>query len=206
MNRVRNFMAIAAFSLMVLGLPAIASAQSRDRDDDRNGNNGGYNNGGYNNGQNGQYGNYGDMRATVRDLKNLARELQRHLDRDLDDSRYNGSQREDQLNELARRFRDAVNRLSESNNNYGNYGRRDDKIDRVLDLGSQLGRSLSRSRLDYHVEEIWSGIRYDLQVLDNGDAGYNNNNRNNRNTGNGGWGNGRGNGNGRNGLPSWWPF
>lgn len=201
MNKIKNFITIAAFSLMVLGLPAIALAQDRDRDDDRDDNYGRYgNNGGYyGNGQYGNYG-YGDMRSTVRDLKNHSRELQRHLDRDLDNSRYNGSQREDQLNELARRFKDAVNRLSESNNNYGNYGRRDDKVERVLDLGSQLDRSFSRSRLDYHIEEIWSDIRYDLQVLGNGYGGYNNNNRNNRN---GGWGNGR---RGNNNKPSWWPF
>lgn len=203
MRSIKNWITIGAFSLLVLGIPAIASAQSRDRDrdDDRWGNggynNGGYGNGGYNNGQYGQYGNYGDLRSTVRDLKNRARELQRHLDRDLDNSRYDGSRREDQLNDLAKDFKNAVNRLSESNNNYGNYGRRDDKVDRVLNLGSQLDRSLSRSRLDYHVQEIWDGIRYDIQVLGNGYSGYNDNNRNNRNR-NGGWSSGN--------RPSWWPF
>jgi hypothetical protein len=201
MNRIRNFIAISAFTLLVLGIPAIASGQSRDRDrdrdDDRYGN-GGYDNGGYNNGQNGNQRQYGDMRSTVRDLKNRARELQRHLDRDLDNSRYDGGRREDQLNELAKQFKNAVNRLSESNNNYGNNGRRDDKVDRVLNLGSQLDRSLSGARLDYHVQEIWSGIRHDLQVLGNGYGGYNNNNRNNRGNRTGGWGNGN--------KPSWWPF
>lgn len=204
MNRVKGLISISAFSLLVLCLPAIASAQWG---------NGGYNNGGNNNGggyNNGQYGNYGgDMRSTVRDLKSLARELQRHLDRDLDHSQYNGSRREDQLNDIARQFKDAANRLSESNNNNG---RRDDKIDRVLSLGSQLDRELSRTRLDYHIQEVWNGIRNDLQILGNGYGGYNNNypnnNRNypnnNRNypngNPNGGWGNNRGN------KPSWWPF
>lgn len=215
MKSIKNWMAIGAFSLLVLGIPAIASAQSRDRDrdDDRynnggynnggygNGNggynNGGYNNGGYNNGQYGNYGNYGDMRSTVRDLKNRARDLQRQLDRDLDNSRYNGSRREDQINEIAKDFRNAVNRLSESNNNYGNNGRRDDKVDRVLSLGSQLERSISRSGVSYNAQNIWSGIRSDLQVLGNG-YGYNNNNQNNRNNRNGTWGNGN--------KPSWWPF
>ena len=196
MNRAKNFTTIAAFSLMVLALPAIASAQWGNQNDPY-GRNGGYNNGGY-------YG--GDTRSTVRDLKNLTRELQRHLDRDLDHSRYNGTRQEDQYNDLARQFRSAVNRLSESNNNNGNYGRGDDKVDRVLQLGSQLDRELSRARLDYHIQEIWSGIRNDLQVLGNAYGGYNNNNRNN----NGGWGNNR-NGNNNGGWgntrkPSWWPF
>ncbi len=209
MKRIKNLLAIGAFSLLVLGIPAIASAQYNGGNDPY-GRNGGYNNGGYNNGQYGNNGNYTDMRSVVRDLKNHSRELQKHLDRDLDRSRYNGSRREDQLNGLARQFKDAVNRLSESNN-----GRQDNNIQRVLDLGSQLERSLSRSGLDYHIQESWNSIRYDLQLLRNSYGGYNNNNNNNRN---GGWNNGNnrnypnnypnGNGNGRgnNNRPSWWPF
>lgn len=193
MKRIRNLIAIGAFSLLVLGIPAIASAQYRDRDRDRDDDR--YDDGGYNNGGNNN-GNYGDMRSTVRNLKKNARELQRHLDRDLDRSRYNGTRREDQLNDLARQFRTAVNRLSESNN-----GPRDNDVQRVLQLGSQLERPLSRAGLDHHIAEVWSDIRYDLQALRNS-SGYYNNNRNNRNnrypqnypqTRN------------RN-LPSWWPF
>jgi hypothetical protein len=193
MRSIKNWLTLGAFSLLVLGIPSIASAQRQY--DPNYPNNGGYGypNGGYGNGQYGNYGN-NDMRSTVRDLKNRARELQQHLDRDLDHSRYDGSRREDQLNELAKDFKNAVNRLSESNNNYDRYGRRDDKVDRVLSLGSQLDRSLSRSRLDYHVQELWSGIQYDLQVLGNGYGGYNNNNR---------YPNGNNN---RRNLPSWWPF
>ena len=195
MNRVKGLIAIMAFSFLVLCLPAIASAQWGNPNDPY-GRNGGYNNGGNNNGQYGNYGNYGDMRSIVRDLKGRSRELQKHLDRDLDNSRYDGSRREDELNDLARRFKNEVNGLSESNNNYGS-GRRDNRVDRVLDLGSQLDRALSRTRLDYHVEELVNGIKSDLNALRNA-YGYNNG-RNNRN-GNGGGGNGRNN------RPSWWPF
>ena len=96
MTRFKSLITIAAFSLAVLCLPAIASAQY----------NGGYGNGGYNNGgyNNGRYGNggYGDMRSIVKDLKNKAGDFQRQLDRDLDNSRYNGSRREDEMNNLAR--------------------------------------------------------------------------------------------------------
>jgi|CXWL01.1.fsa_nt_gi hypothetical protein len=207
MNRIKRLIAISVFSLLVLSLPAIASGQSRnrDRDDDRYGNggynNGGYGNGGYDHGQYGRNGDYGDMRSTVRSLKNNTRELQRHLDNDLDNSRYNGTRREDEINRLAKDFRNAVNRLSESNNNYGNYGRRDDKIDRVLSLGSQLDRAFSRIRVDYHIRETWSDIRNDLRVLENGYGGYNNNRYPNGN--NNRYPNGN---NTRRNLPSWWPF
>ena len=190
MTRTKLFTAIFAMALSMIALPAIASAQygqydpyGRNGQYDPYGRNGGY----YGNGQ------YGDMRYLVRSLRSNARELQRHLDNDLDDSRYNGTRREDQLNELARRFRSEVNGLSESNN-YNR--RRDGRIDRVLNLGDQLGRALSRTRMDGHIRSTWSQIDRDLNVL----AQTNGYNRNGR-YGNGGYNNG-----GYNNRPSWWPF
>ena len=54
MNRISKFIAISAFSLIVLALPSIASAQY-----------GGYGNGGYGN-QNGRYNR--DIRGTLQSL------------------------------------------------------------------------------------------------------------------------------------------
>lgn len=206
MNRLKLFISIAAFSFMVLSLPAIASAQSRNRDrnDDRYGNNGGYNNGGtYDNGQYGNYG-YGNMSSTIRSLKSKARDFQRQLDRDLDRSRINGTRREDQMNELADRFKDAVNDLDNNgfDNNRRNNSNNDRKLRRVFDTAGQVERSISRSGVSRSTQNMWSSIRNDLQTLSRV-AG----NNNGRGYGNGSiWGNGRGNNNGRNGLPSWWPF
>lgn len=216
MNRIKKLIAISAFSLLVLSLPAIASAQSRNRDRDhdddhysnddryRNDNRNGRNsrNGDYRDdhrndndryGRNGNNGYYGNMRSVVRSLKNNARELERHLDRDLDNSRHNGSRREDSINREARNFKNAVNRLSESNN-----GPKENDVRRVLDLGRNLERSLVRSGLINHVSNSWTRVRSDLRTLENA-YGYNNNNRypTNRNGG-------RNTGNSR--LPSWWPF
>ena len=200
MNRVKNLITIAAFSLVVLGLPAMASAQYGQYDP--YGRNGGNNNGGYGNGS------YGNMSSTVRNLKNRARDFQRQLDRDLDRSRYNGTRREDQMNDLAKRFKSAVDRL-DSNGYYGGSGnyndrnrsnRGDDELRRVFDAASQIERSIGRSNASFQSQNIWSGIRNDLQTLS---RGYGNNNS--RGNNNGGWGNTRGNTN-RNGLPSWWPF
>jgi len=196
MMNIKRFIAGSAFALIVLGLPAIASAQYGGYDPQaRNGQYGTY----------GQYGNYGDMRSTIRDLKNRARDFQRQLDRDLDRSRYNGSRREDQMNDLARRFKDAVDRLDNNDFNgrnggyYGNgsYNRSDNDVRRVFDEASQIERTIGRSGVSYQSQAIWSGVRNDLQMLSR-----NSGNGNGRGNNNGGWGNNRN----RNGLPSWWPF
>lgn len=201
MNRVKNLITIAAFSFLVLGLPAMASAQYGQYDP--YGRNGGNNNGGYGNGS------YGNVSSTVRNLKSRARDFQRQLDRDLDRSRYNGTRREDQMNDLAKRFKSAVDRLDNNGYNNGGYDTRNnnnDELRRVFDAASQIERSIGRSNVSFQSQNIWSGIRSDLQSLS---RGYGNSRGNNNggwgNTNGGGWGNTRGNTN-RNGLPSWWPF
>lgn len=211
MNKIKGFITISAFSLLVLCLPAIASAQYGNGGYGNGGyNNGGYNNGGYNNGH---YGNYGNTKQVVKDLKNKAKDFQRQLDRDLDHSRYNGSRREDQINSLAKDFKNAVNRLNNSDNQNSN------EVNQVLQIASQIDRSTGRG-MSGNSQNIWNGIRYDLNQLRQSNGNYNNNNngRGNNNGGwnNGGYGNGNGNGNGnRNGngrgnnnnnRPSWWPF
>ena len=189
MKRINILISTAVFSLLVLGLPAIASAQYGQYDP--YGRNGGYNNGGYNN------GNYGDTRSAIRDLKRQAKDFQRQLDRDLDHSRYNGSRREDQMNNLADQFKNAVNNLNNNGYNNDRYGnnRNNNEINRVFNLASQIDRSILRSNVSYSSRNIWSAIQNDLQAI-----GYNNNRRS------GGWNNGRGNNNGTYNKPSWWPF
>ncbi|MGE3466383.1 MAG: hypothetical protein AB7J13_05565 [Pyrinomonadaceae bacterium] len=203
MTRAKTFIAIAAFSIMVLCLPAIASAQWRNDDDYNRGR--GNNSGNYGNGQygNGQYGNSGSMRAVLRNLKNNTRNFQRQLDRDLDRSRLNGTRREDQINEIASRFRDAVNDLDDDGYfNNGRYNDRrnrgDNEMRRVYDLAAQIERSIGRANISYQTRNLWSAVRNDLQTVSRG-YGYNNGR-------NGPWNNGRNNRNTRNGLPSWWPF
>ena len=190
MKNIRHWVTLGVFSLLVLGIPAIANAQWRDNRD-----RGRYDDRGYNN--NGAYGNanYGNMSNVVRSLKDRTREFVRQLDRDLDRSRTNGTRREDQINEQANRFRDAVNRISNNGNN-NNWGRRDNNIERALQIGSQLDRAVSRVRLSYQSQALWSSINRDLQMLGNGYGYDTRNNRGNRNGA--GWNNGR--------MPSWWPF
>ena len=60
MKRFTNLASILALSMAVLILPAVASAQYRDRDDDDN-----YRNGSYNR----------NLRGTIQNLKNRARQL-----------------------------------------------------------------------------------------------------------------------------------
>ena len=169
MNRFKSLVAIFAFSLLVLSLPIVASAQWRDnrRNDD-----GYYGNGGYNR----------NLQSTIRNLKNRSDRFEDRVDRELDRSRYDGRRQEDRINDLARDFANAAERLDDEYDNRRDYNNTRDEAQRVLQLGSQLDRIISRARFSNNIQNEWSRIRQDLQVLSNAYGGYynDNNNRNRR--------------------------
>src|SRR5215510_10189211 len=90
-----KFLVLAA-AILALGLPVAAAAQwggypDNRRNDDR-----------YDN----RY-----LRDSVHRLDRLAKDFERDMDRALDHSRVNGSQREDRINEETHQFRNAVGDL-----------------------------------------------------------------------------------------------
>ena len=179
MNRIKYLFGVLAFSLLILGVPSVASAQWRfpvpNRDDDYYGRNRGYNN--------------GYLRSAVERLKNNSREFQRRLDRELDRSRIDDTNREDNLNRLANDFKNAAARLEDAYDNGRNMDRSYDEAQRVLALGNQLDRRLSRGRIGWNIQSDWNRIRQDLRVIaDAYGSGYNDRNRrNDRGRNNGGW-------------------
>jgi hypothetical protein len=193
MNQIKNIFSFLAFSAALLALPIIASAQW-------NGggypNQGGYpGNGGYYPNQGG-YGNYGgDMRGTVEDLYNQAKNFEHSIDRG-----YARSNDKD-FRRLVDEFVDASKDLR---NNYRNSNAQND-AQRVLNAASQIdgymggnsgyyGNDRRGNRGygnggygngGYGVEDQWYQMRGDLQTIANayGNRGYNRNNRNRNNSG-----------------------
>jgi hypothetical protein len=180
--KIKGLLALSAFSFILLGLPAVASAQW--------GGNGGYGNGGYGNG--GYYGN-GNLRSVVRNLKNKAERFEDAVDRwdDRRDNRrggwgnwggnvnYGGS-----LEQLTDQFTNATKRLEDRYGNGRNMNNSADEARRVLDLAAAIDRQIynSGSRRG-NLQGQWNSIRQDLNAIANAYGYYNNNgypNRNNR--------------------------
>jgi hypothetical protein len=172
MNRFKNLLAVFAFSLLILGLPTLASAQWRDNDD--------YGNDRYRNNRN--Y-NRGNLRSAINRLANRAEVFERRLDRELDRSRYDNRNREDRLNRLANDFTRAAERLEDEFDGGRDAGDSYDEAQRVLQLGRQLDNALSRARLSGYAMNDWNAIRQDLNTIANA---YGSNNRNRRRNGNNG--------------------
>lgn len=200
MTRIKTYLAVAAFSLLVLGLPAIASAQWRDRDDDYN--RGGYGNGGYGNGGYGNNNYYGNIRSTVQNLKIRAKNFERLTDQS---GRYGGggyggyggygNGRRSDIEDLADQFAKAADRLEDKYGRGRNMDNSADEARRVVDIGSRIEQEMYRSRGNGALQNQWNEISNDLQIIANtyglnyynNRGRYNRNNRNNRGNNNGNW-------------------
>ena len=203
-NRRFTVLTFAAVALATFLAPADASAQSvwdrirdraeqeqrdRDRDDDWRRNRRDRDDDRY--GRNGRVSDYErrQLRDLSRRIDDRSRDLQRDVDHLLDNSRVNGTNREDRINDEARDLRQAAQRFRNvaGDNDYLQGSR--DEASRLLQQASQFSRRLSRIRLDSRTANDWNQIRSDLRSVANiynlrfnDDRGYDiyDNRRNNR--------------------------
>src|SRR5688500_4309706 len=110
------------------------------------------------------YGRYDErgLRDSVHRLDRLAKDFERDMDRALDRSRANGTQREDRINDQIHQFRDAVGDLKSRVGNGRDLNRSADEARRVLEQGQQLDR-VSRGRM----ASQWSQIQQELRYISN---------------------------------------
>jgi hypothetical protein len=156
-NRHTLKFSILAAAILALCLPAMAAAQwgrddrGRDsRDRDRDG-----------------YGRYDEraLRDSVHRLDRLAKDFEKNMDRALDRSRANGSQREDRINEQVHEFRNAVGDLKSRIGNGRDLNRSADEARRVLQEGQQVDRVARPRWFDGRLSSDWSNIQRELRFI-----------------------------------------
>lgn len=179
-QRTSVFATIAAAALISILLPAAAAAQggydpwnrgNRDRDYGRNNRNGGYGNRG--------------LRDVIHRVESRSKDFENSVDRSLDRGRYDGSRREDRINDIANEFHDAADRLKDRFDDGRNMDRSAGEARTLLQLGQRIDTFISRNQLDSRTYSIWSGIRQDLQQIayayNTNSGGYNDDYRRNDN-------------------------
>jgi hypothetical protein len=171
MNNRRTISIVLATALMALCLPALAAAQ-----------------GSYGRGRNDGYGRYDNrfLRDAARRVHERSRDFQRHVDEALDRSRYDDTRREDRINDAAREFRNAASDFRDRIGDGRNLNHANNEAQRLLQLGAQIDRFISRSRLNSRAASDWAQIRQDLRLIasafSNRYDGYDDRNRRGRNT------------------------
>ena len=113
---------------------------------------------------------YGDNRRrrvseSVKRLDNMSEDFRKHLKRALDDSRFDHRNREDRINDVAKEFRRATERLEDRYDDGRRLDQSSGEARRVLQLGARLDEFMRRNRLDGRVESDWAYIRQDLNVV-----------------------------------------
>ena len=149
-NRHTLKFSIFAAAILALALPAAASAQWGRYPDNRG---------------NGRYDDRG-LRDSVQRLDRLAKDFEREVDRALDHSRANGSNREDQINNQVHQFRDAVGDLKSRVGNGRDLNRSSNEARRVLQEADQIDR-VGRRGLDGRTGSQWSQIQQELRYISN---------------------------------------
>jgi hypothetical protein len=189
-NRRTTVLTIVSAILIAFCLPTIASAQwgrDRDRDYRRDRRNDDYRNDRY--GRNN--GNYDTryLRDVAERVKDNARNLERDVDRFLDNSRANGTRREDRINNEVREFRQAADRFrSRVGNNGNNRNQGYQEAQYLLQAANNTERMLSRLRVDSRTYADWRQIKQDLRTISNAyGLGYYGNDDGYYRNGNGGY-------------------
>ncbi|HVF41787.1 MAG TPA: hypothetical protein VM936_02180 [Pyrinomonadaceae bacterium] len=204
MNRRTRMLSAFAALLFTLSLSSAASAQyQRDRDRRRDDDYYGRNNGRNNNG----YGRYDEraLRDAAQRIKDRAHRLESDVDRFLDNSRVNGTRREDRVNSEVQDFRRAADNFKSRVGNGRDVNRSANEARQLLSAGDQVDRMLNRLRVDSRTYADWREIEQDLRFVADVygvryNGGYDNGNnrrggydprypddRNNRRTTNDGW-------------------
>jgi len=150
-NRNTLKFSIFAAAILALALPVAASAQWGGRyPDDRDRG----------------YGRYDDrgLRDSVQRLDRLAKDFERDMDRALDHSRSNGTNREDRINDQVHQFRRSVGDLKSRVGNGRDLNRSANEAQRVLQEADQLDR-FARRGFDGRTASDWSQIQQELRYI-----------------------------------------
>jgi hypothetical protein len=170
-NRRTTILTVSAAILFAFCLPTVASAQwdrdrdrdyrrDRDRDYRRDRRDDDY----YRN------GNYDTryLRDVAERVKNNARSLERDVDRLLDNSRANGTRREDRINNEVREFRQAADRFRSRVGNNGNDRNRGyQEAQYLIQAANNTERMLSRLHVDSRTYADWRQVKQDLRTIAN---------------------------------------
>jgi hypothetical protein len=105
------------------------------------------------------------LRDAISRVKNRSRDFERSLDHSLDRSRFDGTRREDRINDEAKNFRNAAEDLKDRVGDAKNLDRSAGQARRLAEIGDRIDRFAGRNILDGRAMNYWAQIRQDLRLI-----------------------------------------
>ena len=140
------FVTLAVMSLAVLALAPGADAQRRRGPRER----------GYTK---------PEVDAVIHRVENRSDEFVRMFDRALDHSRLDGTRREDNLNEQAKRLENSLDDLRREFDRKESYVETRPEVNRTLGIAADINKTMRRRRMGGETERQWSLLRSELNTL-----------------------------------------
>jgi hypothetical protein len=101
----------------------------------------------------------------IRRLENQSDRFVRSFDRSLDNSRVDGTLREDNLNQRARDLENALDILRQEFDRTDRYQDTRSQVSSVLNVAEDINRAVRNRRLRGNTERLWARVRTELNTL-----------------------------------------
>lgn len=101
----------------------------------------------------------------IRRLENQSDRFVRSFDRSLDNSRADGTRREDNLNQRARDLENALDVLRQEFDRTDRYQETRSQVSSVMNVAEDINRAVRNRRLRGNTENLWARVRTELNTL-----------------------------------------
>ena len=105
------------------------------------------------------------VEQVIRRLENQSDRFVRSFDRSLDNSRMDGTMREDNLNQRARDLENSLDILRQEFDRTDRYQDTRSQVSNVLSIAEDINRAVMNRRLRGNTERLWARVRSELNSL-----------------------------------------
>lgn len=107
----------------------------------------------------------GSVDQIIKRVENRTDRFVKQFDKALDNSRLNGSRREDNLNQRAKDLEHATDELRSEFNRRPNWWETRDNVQNCLSIGADINTAMVNRRFDRPTENNWRNVRKELNTL-----------------------------------------
>ncbi|HST51962.1 MAG TPA: hypothetical protein VLJ61_08125 [Pyrinomonadaceae bacterium] len=106
-----------------------------------------------------------EVDAIIHRVESRSDEFRHLFDKALDNSRLDGTRREDELNAQAKRLKNSLDNLRREFDRNENYRDTRPQVSSTLDIAADINRTMRRRRLGGETERQWALLRDELNTL-----------------------------------------